>query len=428
MEQLTISGNWSIAPGYSATYKAAAAPTNANNKGVIWSLVNAPEGVTISTSGTVKVASYVAAGNTFTVRAVAKDGFGTSASYSVRVVPKCTTIYARAGAYNGMAKGPVTNSSGYVTTVHLFNVDVPDDNNYADNQIQLTGYARNASNQSTMAQWSSSNPSVASVSSSGLVTAHKSGTAKIYLTAMDGSGKKATITVKVTVPASSISITSSLPRMQSWNHYLAIGKSAKNSVSFADTYGKPTNKKVTWDFVVQLLVPNGEDLVRQDVTDEIKNAKWISISSNGTLTTKAGIQNFSGLKRGELLVSVIATTTDGTNVSASESYVLSKPTKKIQMLDKSFVMPTADLDGALFYCDQRFPFDDPYYCDFIVTSSNSKVASSVKVVPATDDYDNVVPGYYFVVFATGEVKGTATITVKTADGTNKSCSFKVTVK
>ena len=48
--------------------------------------------------------------------------------------------------------------------------------------------------------------------------------------------------------------------------------------------------------------------------------------------------------------------------------------------------------------------------------------------PATDDYDNVIPGYYYVVFVTGEVKGTATITVKTADGTNKSCSFKVTVK
>ena len=343
----------------------------------------------------------------------------------VTVAPKCTGVSMAAGTEPGLAPGVTKlDRKGNVTGVGLFNVDLPNEEG-AENTITLTASGVGGSPDFS---WRSTKPSVASVDENGVVTAHKAGTAVISATALDGSGKKASVTVKVTVPASSISITSSLPRMQSWNHYLAIGKSAKNSVSFADTYGKPTNKKVTWDFVVQLLVPTEEGFERYNVTDEIKNAKWVSISSNGTLTTKAGIQNFWGLNYGELLVGVIATTTDGTNVSASEGYVLSKPTKKIEMLDKRFVMPTADLDGALFYCDQRFPFDDPYYCDFIVTSSNSKVASSVHVEPATDNYDNVIPGYYFVVFATGEVKGTATITVKTADGTNKSCSFKVTVK
>ncbi|MBO5371379.1 MAG: Ig-like domain-containing protein [Lachnospiraceae bacterium] len=46
-------------------------------------------------------------------------------------------------------------------------------------------------------KWKSSNKSVAAVSSSGKVTAKKTGTAKITVTAKDGSGKKAVCTIKV---------------------------------------------------------------------------------------------------------------------------------------------------------------------------------------------------------------------------------------
>jgi len=56
---ITLSGQKTIAPGASATYKATVNPTNANTKKVTWSLSGAPDGVTISSSGVVKVAKTV---------------------------------------------------------------------------------------------------------------------------------------------------------------------------------------------------------------------------------------------------------------------------------------------------------------------------------------------------------------------------------
>ena len=55
---LTVTGQMAIAPGNSATYKAAAYPANANDKGVYWSLIGAPAGTTISTDGTNKSAKF----------------------------------------------------------------------------------------------------------------------------------------------------------------------------------------------------------------------------------------------------------------------------------------------------------------------------------------------------------------------------------
>ena len=445
VEQLTISGNWSIAPGFSATFKAAAAPTSANNKSVTWSLANAPAGVTITSSGTVKVASYVAAGKTFYVTATAKDGSGVTASYDVRVVPKCTTIYARAGAYNGMAKGPVTNSSGHVTTVNLFNVDVPDDNNYADNQIQLTGYARNASSQSTMAQWSSSNPSVASVSSSGLVTAHKSGTAKIYLTAMDGSGKKATITVKVTVPASYISITTAIPKAEtssstpinistplstsdgksvvlSGYSYLAFGKSAAHKVVFGDTYGKPTSKSVDWRVLVCEMDSEGNLNNVNYWTNVLVGGKKVTISSSGTLTVKSSVKDNWLNIGGEFVAIVYALTKDGTELMDARGYVLIPPTTYMKAEYTTYYGDTNVVGYAYFRSNQWNALSNDNNFGFTATSSNPKVAGVAKIVAVGNNR-------YRVVLATGKsgTKGSTKITIKATDGSNKSCSFTVKV-
>ena len=179
---------------------------------------------------------------------------------------------------------------------------------------------------------------------------------------------------------------------------------------------------------MSILVPNGEGFDHEDVTDLVKSQKWISLSSSGKLTVKSSIRDYWLQIPGELLVNVDATTTDGTFVYDSVTYVLVRPATTIKAIDKSFTMGTGDANAALFYCDLRFPFGDAYSSDFIVTSSNPKVASSVYVVPAVDDDNEVIPNYYYAVFATGEVKGKATLTIKTVDGTNKSCSFKVTVK
>ena len=83
-------------------------------------------------------------------------------------------------------------------------------------------------------------------------------------------------------------------------------------------------------------------------------------------------------------------------------------------------------DKVSFYCDQWFLEGDSANGDFIVTSSNPNVVSVVMV----DHPTNYNPGWYDVIFATGKpgTKGTAKITIKTTDGSNKSCSFTVYVK
>ena len=96
-----------------------------------------------------------------------------------------------------------------------------------------------------MLDWISANEAVVTVNAEGKLTAVGPGTVKVTAQTRDGSNKKASCEIKVTNPASSISISSSVPRMSSDRYYLAFGKSAKNTPVFADTYGKPANQKVS---------------------------------------------------------------------------------------------------------------------------------------------------------------------------------------
>ena len=75
----------------------------------------------------------------------------------------------------------------------------------------------------------------------------------------------------------------------------------------------------------------------------------------------------------------------------------------------------------MIYCDQYNFMGDSYMRYFTATSSKPSVCSVYDIVPG--DYY----GEYYVVVA-GVSKGTAKITIKTADGTNKSCSFTVKVE
>ena len=94
-------------------------------------------------------------------------------------------------AYCSVAIKPVKVSSVSITSSMHINKD-------SSKRISRTIKPSNASN--PRLNWSSSNSSVASVSSSGWVTAHKSGTVTITARATDGSGKKDTCHVVVDDP------------------------------------------------------------------------------------------------------------------------------------------------------------------------------------------------------------------------------------
>ena len=433
VEEITITGQKTIAKGASATYKATVAPKDAYAKKVTWSLSGAPYGVTISSSGKVTVPNYVSNGTSFKVVAASTDDFGVYTSYTVTVVPKCTGVYIGVLSGNtdtGYAQGPalgaaLTSNAYRVKSVELFSLDM-DHSSGVDNGVQLSGfYSGRNDSYGFASSWTSSNPSVASVDQYGYVTAHKAGTAKITYAALDGSNKKATVTVKVTNPASTISISTSAPRMLSNSPYVAFGKSVTNKAVFADTYGVPTNQKVNWRFSVYELDEDGNAI--SNWTNYFQRYKLVTLSNSGKLSVSSKVYNEWLHIDGEFVVNVYATAADGSGASGSITYKLIRPTSYMSPDQKTYYVEAGSTFFAYVWADQW-----PHLgASFTATSSNPGVVSLYEdnSFPSIYCYDydyNYQLGLYRV-YLVAPKSGTAKITVKAADGSNKSCTFTVKV-
>jgi len=447
VEFLWLDGASAMAPGSNATMKVAAvSPADANNKKVTWEIkgeyvydpetyegdyLPAPQGVTVDAkSGKVTVASSVPVGTKFTVHATAQDAppdhWPATNSQSVTVVNKCTGVEIQTNnSAPGLAKGATLNKNGTVKTVELFSVDIPDAEGYdfADDDNLFKLEAVLLGTEHTHASWTSSDPSVASVNYEGYVTAHKAGTAKITLTALDGSNKKASCTIKVTNPVSSLSITSGVPRVSDdffgEMHYAAIGKNVKNTVTFADTYGKPANQKVEWSIAITEWDAEGNYVKHWG---ELEDQKLITVK-NGTLSVKAGVKQYWENIEGKLLITVYADATDGTGVWEAVDYLVVPPATamKIDNSCKTVTTPTEEQGTAYFYSDQLNRFCTDWNTAFTVTSSNPMIVSFASVEPCEEN------GWYKITYNTGRKTGSAKFTIKTTDGSNKSCSFTVKV-
>ena len=139
-------------------------PDNATYKSVNWSSSNTAV-ATVSSSGRVTAKG----GGTAVITATATDGGGAKASCTVTV------------------KVPVTGITLNKTATEIVE----------GNTETLTATVAPADASNKGVSWSSNNTDVATVSSSGKVTAKSVGTAVITATANDGSGTKATCNVKV---------------------------------------------------------------------------------------------------------------------------------------------------------------------------------------------------------------------------------------
>jgi len=251
----------------------------------------------------------------------------------------------------------------------------------------------------------------------------KAGTAKITLTALDGSNKKASCTIKVTNPVSSLSITSGVPRVSDdffgEMHYAAIGKNVKNTVTFADTYGKPANQKVEWSIAITEWDAEGNYVKHWG---ELEDQKLITVK-NGTLSVKAGVKQYWENIEGKLLITVYADATDGTGVWEAVDYLVVPPATamKIDNSCKTVTTPTEEQGTAYFYSDQLNRFCTDWNTAFTVTSSNPMIVSFASVEPCEEN------GWYKITYNTGRKTGSAKFTIKTTDGSNKSCSFTVKV-
>lgn len=232
-ETIELSGPDRIAAGKSATIQAKITPANVSSKKLIWS-VTPENNVTVNANG--KVSVKAGASGIYTVTAKEKDVPEGKDAKTASIQFEVTT-------------SPVTKIE-IPKTVNLFTIS----GNYnAPREFQLTPKVTGGDGQSL--KYTSSAPGVASVDSAGLITARSSGKATITCSATDGSNKKATCSVVVSVPMSRITI---VPKNAN-EGIVSVGKKITLSAKVSNNFGKAANQKVKWS-----IMPGGEDYASVD--------------------------------------------------------------------------------------------------------------------------------------------------------------------
>lgn len=442
---ITITGQTVIAPGATATYKVSSIlPKNAKNKKVEWIVESSedeypPEGVTFnSATGKVSVASWVKTGTCFFVWAVSLDGNAESDWLYVMVDNK-------AGSVGLMLNEEVELKNN--ATINLLNVDLPGTENVNERRAWLDAWriagakTGGISDRWAGIQWTSSNAAVVSItdddSEGGIeITANKPGTATLTAKALDGSNKTAKVKVKVNVPVSAVSVVSQTKgTVGSFDtHPIAFGKSVKNKAILSETYGVPSVKKVTWDYYAGW----SDDGFEYDgeLTKYLKSNKLVTVS-NGTLTVKSGAE-----KKGQFAICVTATAQDGSGNTGAIYYQTVRLVNDIKFWVQDYRgywyktkkvtigLYSDDVSGGEYDTSLNSEMDlriegtskdgKVIKTDYNVTSSRPDVVSA-KVV-----WGNGNP--YLIIIKNPLAKtGSATLTVKAMDGSNKSASITVQV-
>lgn len=220
--------------------------------------------------------------------------------------------------------------------------------------------------------WKSSNSKIVKVSSSGKLTAVKAGTAKITVTARDGSKKKDTITVTVGTRVKSVSI-------KNGNQTLLTGKSFKLSVSVSPS--KASNKGLIYT----------------------SSDKRIATVSSSGVVSAVGVP--SGKTSGTATITVKSA--DGGSVKASIKVTVRQATSSVSVKKKSVTLDKSNREKISFTVAPS----NAYSKGVKFSSSNSNVA--------TVDGSGVIYA---------KNVGTAKITVVSTDGLNRKSEVTVVVK
>ena len=422
-EEITIQGQDAAAPGGSAVYKAAILPSSTKNKKVTWSIISGYYYASIDAKGKLKVVSGAPEGQEIVIQAVSADGGNVIGTKTVTVCPKATAVVMMTEDSRA-----VYNKKGLLSSIQLFTVDIDnaDMDTFAENQVKLDSLIVG---NDIATVWTSSKPKVAKVDSEGNVTALSAGTTKITCKANDGSGKSASITVKVIIPMSSLNIV--IGDSSIWS----VGKTLKLSNKFAcgNTYGKPSIPKVKWSIDQ---VTYEYDDAEFDVLNELGYPKdWFKLSGS-SLTVSKNAEKAMDLRSGSLYVTVKAEALDGTGYTAYQDILITGTLNGMCFEDpygSGYTMVNDYYDYTFYtylYSEQPVNFQ--------ITSSNpNKVGAYI-------DYNSVeesefwimrngrtkyYTGYVYTVyyFTYPNAKGTVTLTVKAMDGSNKTAKLKLKV-
>jgi uncharacterized protein YjdB len=239
---------------------AAVSPANATNQSVTWSITNGTGQATISTSGLVTAQ----ASGTVTARATANDGSGIYGQLVVTISNQFIPVSSIS------VTGPAT-----ITT--------------EKGTAQLTATVSPSNSTTRTVTWSlSSGSSLATISSSGLVTAAGNGVISARATATDGTGIYGQMSITISnqaVVVSGITVT---------------GAGGESSISFDKgtlqltaivTPVDATDKSVTWSITA------GTDHAT------ISQTGLVTARSNGTVTARATANDGSGTA-GEIVIEI----------------------------------------------------------------------------------------------------------------------------
>lgn len=250
------------------------------------------------------------------------------------------------------------------------------------------------------------------------------GKGTITIAALDGSGKKATVTVNVINPVSSVKIA---PAKAGVNNAVVQGKTLQLKATLGEGYGKISNKKVIWSVPIE------------------GDKDFVKVNSKGLVTALANT-DISGKKRS---VTIRAEAADGSHAFQDAVIDIYKPVGKMVVCSKtgetgkqypaSGLLPNNfENSGAPYHTDfyvkvkdTGAPLNTVADGDFVYSSSNPTLAT---VIPNSvwKPEDHKIDDYYIYrfqavcVLPTDQNKtGSAKLTIKTKDG---SQSLTYTVK
>lgn len=335
---ITVSGYDQVAAGKSITLQAEVTPADANNKKVKW----VAEGNDLVTVQNGRLTAGKNATGTCTVYAYATDGSGVaSEGYVVNILA-----------------GAITKITLSDKSMTLFRVD-PYGEDWNIATLEATVAGTNADESAVL--FSSSAPNVVAVEQDGTtatLTPKAVGKATITCTATDGSGKKATCTVNVNIPMSSLKIRPA----DGYNSGVVPGKSVQLTTWYGSRYGTPTNKKVVW-------YSETPDLA--------------TVSQSGKVTVKKTAAT------GDYAV-IVAEAADGSGVAGYYMVDVLQPMKRIgvtQPYSNALVVREYDADGEVYdldYLDVKVSGGTKAGCGVAKdTNSSSKTYGQYYLTPTT---------------------------------------------
>ncbi len=325
----------------------------------------------------------------------------------------------------------LNKKTGSLTSLTLYNVDIDKEGFETDERRIFVSTSLLAKDGSRVENFSyrvtSSNNSVArytydSEAKHNCIRAYGPGTATLTFTSLDGTNKKTKVKVKVVVPASHVSVTAK----NNQTSYVAFGKSVTSVATVGSAYGKPSSTKVNWSYQIVGMRYNEStkayefsEPLNEAATQAVMNTKLFSFSKGklkiGKISNWQSASGYIPYGYTDLAFDTIATTTDGTNCSASARYILAFPTTYI------YVYGADGRPGDNFYIDfsgegqtasTSIRTDGNYTFD--VKSSNPKVLSGF------------ISGQSLVIAP--HKRGTVTLTIKALDGTGYTKKIKVQVR